>query len=64
MIKAIWLSTAGATVPIITSEAKGDGVVVTWLVQRPLLACPREARNECLEGFYHNNRFTVAFELW
>jgi hypothetical protein len=28
-----------------------------------LLACSREARKECLEGFYHHNRFTVAFDL-
>lgn len=62
ILKATCFSTAN-TLPLLTSEDKRNGTMVTSITQHPLHACSREIRKECLEAFYHCNTFTVSFDL-
>lgn len=49
---------------LVTIKKRTDGKPSLTLLQRPLLACSREIRTECLLSYYHHNQFMAGFNFW
>jgi hypothetical protein len=43
-----------------SSQIIRGGEKMTCLLQHPLLACSREARSECILGWYYHKKFQVS----